>query len=105
MENQSNFKISLDAQLKTALLLLLFVSDIEAMPEEEADVTLGIVQWRLMSYQGLEKLLDITHLLFTKVRGGPTSAESPFPFILGSFLPPQNTTGKATLLAVNISSV
>ena len=47
---------------------LSFCSDIEAMHEYEADVTTNAVQWGLMSFQGLEKLLNITHMLFTKVR-------------------------------------
>jgi len=42
------------------------LSDVEVMPEEEAVVTVGAVQWELMSYHGLEQLLNITHLLFTK---------------------------------------
>ena len=57
------------------LLLFHFVSDVEVMPEEEAVVTVGAVQWELMSYHGLEQLLNITHLLFTKVR--TTSSISP----------------------------
>lgn len=40
------------------------------MPEEESDVKVGVVQWRVMSCQGLHHLLRITHYLFTKVCEG-----------------------------------
>ncbi|XP_020613754.1 serine/threonine-protein kinase 36-like isoform X3 [Orbicella faveolata] len=42
------------------------LSDIEVMPEEEADIRVGVVQWRILSYQGLQRVLRITHFLFTK---------------------------------------
>ena len=51
-----------------------FVSDIE-MPEEETHVTVGAVQWGVMSPQGLETLLNVTHMLFTKVGGHITHIE------------------------------
>ena len=38
------------------------------MPEENADIRVGVVQWRILSYQGLQHVLRITHFLFTKVR-------------------------------------
>lgn len=44
-----------------------FISDLELLVEEENGVSVGAVQWKLMSYRGLEKVLDITQLLFTKV--------------------------------------
>lgn len=46
---------------------LLVVSDIEVMPEEDSDIRVGVVQWRILSYQGLQHVLNITHFLFTKV--------------------------------------
>ena len=46
---------------------LLVVSDIEVMPEEDSDIRVGVVQWRILSYQGLKHVLNITHFLFTKV--------------------------------------
>ena len=48
-------------------LSFLFVSDLELLVEEENGVSVGALQWRLMSYRGLEKVLDVTQLLFTKV--------------------------------------
>ncbi|KAM7446259.1 Serine/threonine-protein kinase 36 [Porites harrisoni] len=42
------------------------LSDLELLVEEENGVSVGAVQWRLMSYRGLEKVLDVTQLLFTK---------------------------------------
>lgn len=40
------------------------------MPEEDADIRVGVVQWRIMSYHGLQHVLHITHFLFTKVCAG-----------------------------------
>lgn len=52
--------------IEPGFIFIDFVSDIE-MPEEEAHVTVGAVQWGVMSPQGLETVLNVTHMLFTKV--------------------------------------
>ena len=53
-----------------------FLRDIEVMPEEEADVRLGVVQWGVMSHHGLEHLLRVSHCLFTKVCENINEAQS-----------------------------
>jgi len=40
------------------------------MPEEDSDIKVGVVQWRILSYEGLQHVLRITYFLFTKVCSG-----------------------------------
>ena len=43
-----------------------FLRDLEAVMEE-VNVRVGVVQWRVISHNGLEHLLRVSHDLFTKV--------------------------------------
>ena len=43
-----------------------FLRDLEAVMEE-VDVRVGVVQWGVISHNGLEHLLRVSHDLFTKV--------------------------------------
>lgn len=45
-----------------------FINSGEALAvEAEDDITVGTVQYSVLSFQGLEKVLNVTHTLFTKV--------------------------------------
>lgn len=46
---------------------LFVVSDIEVMFEEDFDIRVGVVQWRILFYQGLQYVLNIIYFLFIKV--------------------------------------
>ena len=43
------------------------VSDVVLSSNGEVDVSVGPVHYSVMSFQGLEKVLNITYTLFTKV--------------------------------------
>ena len=47
-----------------------FSISVEALAAEaEDDTSVGTVHYSVLSFQGLEKVLNITHTLFTKVSG------------------------------------
>ena len=51
----------------TAMFFSFFNSGEGLAVEAEDDITVGTVQYSVLSFQGLEKVLNVTHTIFTKV--------------------------------------